>query len=186
MLITFIDIFFFVLIAGLVIVFARRYRRRGPDEITPHITHNEKLEIAWSVIPLVIVIGALFQLVAATPRGVAESDPQPIALYIPAIQLGMGLTVLVASTMLVRHASRLVAPAVAAAGDGMVLQLASADTSSIVLLLLLAAARPSYGQDASAVPGASTAAVVSEAPASSAAQWGAAGPATVSATRSIQ
>ena len=60
MFITFVDIFFFVLIAALVILFARRYRRRGPNEITPHITHNEKLEIAWSVIPLIIVIGVFF------------------------------------------------------------------------------------------------------------------------------
>ena len=34
MFITFVDIFFFVLIAALVILFAKRYRRRGPNEIT--------------------------------------------------------------------------------------------------------------------------------------------------------
>ena len=60
MFITAINIFFFVLIAFLVLTFARKYRRRGPNEVTPHITHNEKLEIAWSVIPLVIVIGVFF------------------------------------------------------------------------------------------------------------------------------
>ena len=60
MFITGINIFFFLLIAILVISFARRYRRRGPNEITPHITHNEKLELAWSIIPLIIVIGVFF------------------------------------------------------------------------------------------------------------------------------
>lgn len=58
--ITFVNAIFFFLIAGLVVVFVKRYRRRGPDEITPHITHNQKLEIAWSVIPLFILIGIFF------------------------------------------------------------------------------------------------------------------------------
>ncbi len=49
--ITAIDAFFFILIATLALVFVKRYRRRSPDEITPHIPHNQKLEIAWSVIP---------------------------------------------------------------------------------------------------------------------------------------
>lgn len=60
MFITAVNIFFFLLIAVLVVLFAKRYRRRGPNEITPHITHNDKLEIAWSVIPLLIVIGIFF------------------------------------------------------------------------------------------------------------------------------
>lgn len=58
--ITFINVFFFTLITVLIFVFVRRYRRRSPNEITPHITHNQKLEIAWSVIPLMIVIGIFF------------------------------------------------------------------------------------------------------------------------------
>jgi cytochrome c oxidase subunit 2 len=41
----------------LILVFVRRYRRRGPNEITPHITHNQTLEVVWSVVPLVILIG---------------------------------------------------------------------------------------------------------------------------------
>ena len=58
--ITAVDTFFFLLITALVVIFVKRYRRRGPDEITPHITHNQKLEIVWSVIPLFIVIGIFF------------------------------------------------------------------------------------------------------------------------------
>jgi len=52
--------FFFLLIAGLVSYFVWRYRRRGPDEITPFITHNFKLELVWSLIPLGIVILLFF------------------------------------------------------------------------------------------------------------------------------
>lgn len=58
--ITWINIVFFVLIAGLVFWFVYRYRRRSKDEITPHITHNQKLEITWSVVPLIIVIIVFF------------------------------------------------------------------------------------------------------------------------------
>ncbi len=32
--------------------FLFRYRRRGPDDVTPHITHHFKLEVAWTLIPL--------------------------------------------------------------------------------------------------------------------------------------
>jgi cytochrome c oxidase subunit 2 len=58
--ITGVSIFFWVLVVTLIIIFVRRYRRRSPDDITPHITHNQKLEIVWSVIPLMIVIGIFF------------------------------------------------------------------------------------------------------------------------------
>lgn len=58
--ITFINTIFFIVIAAGVVIFVKRYRRRGPDEITPHITHNQKLEIAWSVGPLFILIAIFF------------------------------------------------------------------------------------------------------------------------------
>jgi cytochrome c oxidase subunit II len=58
--ITGISAFFFILIAALILIFAKRYRRRGDDDITPHITHNQKLEIAWSVGPLVLLIVIFF------------------------------------------------------------------------------------------------------------------------------
>jgi len=48
--------FFFILIAVLVGYFVWRYRRRAPEERTPHLTHNFKLELLWSAIPTVIVL----------------------------------------------------------------------------------------------------------------------------------
>ena len=38
------------------IYFAIRYRRKSSDDKTPVITHNNKLEITWSVIPLFITL----------------------------------------------------------------------------------------------------------------------------------
>ena len=55
-LINWLSLFFFVLIIGLMIYFMIRYRRRSENEKTPHISHNLILEIAWSVIPLAIIL----------------------------------------------------------------------------------------------------------------------------------
>lgn len=37
-----------------IIYFAIKYKRKSEDDVTPVITHNNKLEIAWSVIPLLV------------------------------------------------------------------------------------------------------------------------------------
>ena len=58
--ITLMSVFFFVLVAGLILIFVLRYRRRRPNEPTPHITHNFPLEVAWSVIPLLMCIVVFF------------------------------------------------------------------------------------------------------------------------------
>jgi cytochrome c oxidase subunit II len=60
MFISAVNTFFFALICFLIVVFVTRYKRRGPNEITPHITHNQTLEIVWSVVPLIILIGIFF------------------------------------------------------------------------------------------------------------------------------
>ena len=41
---------------------SERYRRRSEDDVTPHITHNQRLEIIWSVIPLLAVMSLLLGL----------------------------------------------------------------------------------------------------------------------------
>ncbi len=58
--IVWISLFFFVLIAGLLAFFITRYRRKGPNDQTPHITHNMKLEITWTVLPLLICLVVFF------------------------------------------------------------------------------------------------------------------------------
>jgi cytochrome c oxidase subunit 2 len=51
--------FFSLLIGGLVVVFAIKYRRRDEDEVPGHVRESSVLEITWTVIPLVICL-ALF------------------------------------------------------------------------------------------------------------------------------
>ena len=63
-----ISLFFFVLIVALMVVFVIRYRRRSEGEqARAGADHNLPLEIAWTVIPLlVVVVIFLFGLQAAT------------------------------------------------------------------------------------------------------------------------
>jgi cytochrome c oxidase subunit 2 len=49
--------FFFVLIGGLILRFAIKYRRRSPDEVGAPITGSLSLEATWAVIPFIIVMG---------------------------------------------------------------------------------------------------------------------------------
>jgi cytochrome c oxidase subunit 2 len=55
-----LSIFFFVLIAGLIGFCVLQYRRKPGRNVTPHITDHLPLELAWSVGPLIIVIGVFF------------------------------------------------------------------------------------------------------------------------------
>jgi cytochrome c oxidase subunit 2 len=49
-----VSAFFVVVIATLVVVFAIRYRRRAGDEVGTAVVPSLSLEIAWSVVPLVL------------------------------------------------------------------------------------------------------------------------------------
>jgi cytochrome c oxidase subunit 2 len=52
--------FFTLLIAGLLAVFAIRYRRRSPDELPSRVIEPKLLEIAWIAVPLAIVTAVFF------------------------------------------------------------------------------------------------------------------------------
>jgi cytochrome c oxidase subunit 2 len=57
-LVLWVSVFFFVLIVFLMVLFVIRYRRReGRTEAQPAPRHNTPLEITWTAIPIVIVIG---------------------------------------------------------------------------------------------------------------------------------
>ena len=56
MFITWVSIFFFVLIVGLMAIFVVKYKRKSEDEVTPNISHNLLLEIVWSIIPILLVM----------------------------------------------------------------------------------------------------------------------------------
>ncbi len=59
MFLVFMSIFFFLLVAGLVFFSITVYRRK-PGRKTPHITDHLGLELAWSIIPLILVMGVFF------------------------------------------------------------------------------------------------------------------------------
>lgn len=55
----FINVTSIILLVGItfaILYFAWKYRRKSDDDVTPVITHNNKLEITWSVIPLIMVM----------------------------------------------------------------------------------------------------------------------------------
>jgi cytochrome c oxidase subunit II len=52
--------FFFCLVVGLMVYFVIRYRRRTPNDATSQVTHNTPLEIAWTGIPLILVLAFFY------------------------------------------------------------------------------------------------------------------------------
>lgn len=55
----FINVTSIILLIGItiaIVYFSWKYRRRSDNDETPVITHNSKLEITWSVIPLILVM----------------------------------------------------------------------------------------------------------------------------------
>ena len=60
MFIVYLTIFFFLFNGALIIYAAKRWRRKSEREVTPHITHNTKLELLWSVVPAIVVFAIFF------------------------------------------------------------------------------------------------------------------------------
>lgn len=58
--ITWVSIFFFVLITALTIWFAARYNTGGKTKAESSTTHNTPLELAWTIIPLILVIAMFY------------------------------------------------------------------------------------------------------------------------------
>lgn len=72
-------VFFFVLVIGTMLVFMVKYRRRSENDVTSNIDHSTKLEIAWTAIPLLIVMGLFFVgLSGFMSAAVAPSDSYEI------------------------------------------------------------------------------------------------------------
>jgi len=73
-----VSTFFTLLIAGALVYFAVRYRRRAPDEIPPPTSGSLSLEIAWTVVPLGLTLvmyawgASLYYTEARPPRDALE------------------------------------------------------------------------------------------------------------------
>ena len=60
MFIIYLTIFFFFFNGALIIYAVRKWKRRSDKEVTPHITHDTRMELIWSLIPLVVVMMIFF------------------------------------------------------------------------------------------------------------------------------
>jgi cytochrome c oxidase subunit II len=74
-----VTVVFSVLIAGLVIVFAVKYRRRSPDECPGPTVGSLKLEVGWIIVPLIL---ATIMFVWGTSTYFAMTVPPDDALEI--------------------------------------------------------------------------------------------------------
>lgn len=79
-----ISVFFSVLIAGLEIYFAIKYRRRSPGEIPPKPAKSIALEVTWIIIPFLICVGifiwgaSLFFTIYSPPK----EGPDVMDIYV--------------------------------------------------------------------------------------------------------
>src|SRR5215470_786527 len=80
-----ISVFFAVLIAGLEIYFAIKYRRRTPGEIPPKTASSLPLEIAWIAIPFLICLG-IFVWGASLYFTIYSAPKETMEIYVTAKQ----------------------------------------------------------------------------------------------------
>jgi cytochrome c oxidase subunit 2 len=76
-----IGVFFSLLIAGLIVYYAVRYRRRAADEIGVPIRSGLALEITWTVIPLLISM-AIFVWGASVFFAMARPPDETLNVYV--------------------------------------------------------------------------------------------------------
>jgi cytochrome c oxidase subunit 2 len=75
-----ITTFFSLLIAGLIVVYAIRFRRRAPDAVGARIHGGTVLEITWTVIPLGIVL-VIFSWGASVFFAMARPPDESLSIY---------------------------------------------------------------------------------------------------------
>jgi len=73
------SVFFTILIFALVIGFAIKFKRKSEHDVTPHIHGSLALELAWSLLPFVMILGffvwgtsVYFKAYATEPQGAME------------------------------------------------------------------------------------------------------------------
>ena len=76
-----IAIFFSLLIAGLIVYFAVRFHRRQPDEVGARIHGSLVLEIAWTAVPLLIVL-VIFVWGASVFFAMARPPDETLDIYV--------------------------------------------------------------------------------------------------------
>ena len=52
--------FFLILIVGLTVLFALRYRRRHADDVGAQVAESKTLEVVWTVVPTIMLLGIFY------------------------------------------------------------------------------------------------------------------------------
>src|SRR5262245_55175611 len=73
-------VFFSALIAGLIVYYAIRFRRRSPDSVGARIHGGLVLEITWTVVPLVIAM-VIFVWGASVFFAMASPPAETLNIY---------------------------------------------------------------------------------------------------------
>jgi len=76
-----VTVFFSLLIAGLIVFFAVRYRRREKDAIGARIHGNLTLELVWTGIPLMITM-VIFVWGASVYFAMASPPDETVNIYV--------------------------------------------------------------------------------------------------------
>jgi len=73
--------FFALLIAGLIVYFAIKYRRRAPDSVGDRIHGGTALEVTWTVVPFIITMG-IFVWGASVYFAMATPPEDTLNIYV--------------------------------------------------------------------------------------------------------
>ena len=76
-----IAVFFSLLIAGLIVYFAVKYRRRSPDAVGERIHGSVMLEIGWTVVPFLITM-VIFMWGASVYFAMASPPAETLNIYV--------------------------------------------------------------------------------------------------------
>src|SRR5438105_3489894 len=76
-----VAIFFSVLIAGLIVYYAVKFRRRTPDQVGAQVEGGTALEIAWTVVPLILTM-MIFVWGASVYYAMARPPDETLNIYV--------------------------------------------------------------------------------------------------------
>jgi cytochrome c oxidase subunit II len=76
-----VAVFFSVLIAGLIVYYAVKFRRRAPDQVGAQVVGGTALEITWTVVPLMLTM-TIFVWGASVYYAMARPPDETLNIYV--------------------------------------------------------------------------------------------------------
>ncbi len=76
-----VSAFFATLIAGLIVFYAVKYRRRSPDAVGVNVSGGLALELTWTIVPLIITM-VIFVWGASVFFAMASPPPDTLNIYV--------------------------------------------------------------------------------------------------------